>query len=234
MTYFTAEPYTFAVAFALLSLAIWKRTRFLRLPYPPGPPGLPFIGNLRDIPPTKEWLAYSEWSRKYKSDVIHLELAGTHLLVVNSFRASRDLFNKRSNIYSDKLRLPMIVELSGFDYAFGLFGYGEKWKAHRRLFDQHFNANASYSFDPHHLKATHEMLYRLSERPEAFLEHNHLMAGSLILNIGYGIDAQSLDDPYMVLAQKPVTILTEAANPGAFLVNSIPIRMRNFPSKFPL
>lgn len=53
------------------------------------------------------------------------------------------------------------------------------------------------------------------------------MAGSLILNIGYGIDAQSLDDPYLVIVEKPVGILTAGANPAAFLVNSIPIRVYN-------
>ena len=35
------------------------------LPYPPGPPGWPVIGNLFDLPPMSTWLAYTEFSKKY-------------------------------------------------------------------------------------------------------------------------------------------------------------------------
>lgn len=92
------------------------------------------------------------------------------------------------------------------------------------------------------------MLYRLAHTPKGFLEHSNLyahlhpdistthilcrMAGSLILNVGYGIDAQSLDDPYLKIVQKPVDILTAGANPASFLVNSIPIREYQKTAKF--
>jgi FMN-dependent NADH-azoreductase len=36
------------------------------------------------------------------SDIIHMELFGTHLVVLNSERASNDLLDKRSSIYSDR------------------------------------------------------------------------------------------------------------------------------------
>jgi hypothetical protein len=33
--------------------------------YPPGPKGLPVIGNLLDIPKEQPWLAYRKWSHLY-------------------------------------------------------------------------------------------------------------------------------------------------------------------------
>lgn len=38
-----------------------------RLPYPPGPRGIPFVGNIRDMPSKTdlEWKTYAEWGRKY-------------------------------------------------------------------------------------------------------------------------------------------------------------------------
>ena len=36
-----------------------------RLPYAPGPPSLPLIGNLFDTPTENDWLVYSEWAKKY-------------------------------------------------------------------------------------------------------------------------------------------------------------------------
>ncbi len=33
--------------------------------FPPGPRGLPLIGNLLDMPSQKEWLTFAKWGEKY-------------------------------------------------------------------------------------------------------------------------------------------------------------------------
>ncbi len=81
------------------------------------------IGNLRDVPFKYQWLTYERWGREVGecililnhhriigfifflylgSDIIHAELFGTHLVVLNSEKAATDLLDKRSSIYSDR------------------------------------------------------------------------------------------------------------------------------------
>jgi hypothetical protein len=36
------------------------------------------------------------------SDVVHVDVLGTHMVIVNSTRAAKELFDKRSSIYSDR------------------------------------------------------------------------------------------------------------------------------------
>ncbi|KAH9055189.1 hypothetical protein EDB87DRAFT_1529302, partial [Lactarius vividus] len=70
--------------------------------FPPGPKGLPLIGNLYDLPNEhKSWQRYEKMGRDIGSDILHLELLGMHLVVLNSKKASNDLLGKRSSIDSD-------------------------------------------------------------------------------------------------------------------------------------
>jgi hypothetical protein len=50
------------------------------------------------------------------------------------------------------------------------------------------------------------------------------MAGSLILNIAYGIDVRSADDPYLMMAENSLKVSEAASIPGSFLVDTLPIR----------
>jgi hypothetical protein len=50
---------------AWLYMAHADRRRRRGLPYPPGPPRRPLIGNLLDMPSADECVVYRDWARKY-------------------------------------------------------------------------------------------------------------------------------------------------------------------------
>ncbi|KAK0222599.1 hypothetical protein EDD85DRAFT_779399 [Armillaria nabsnona] len=74
-----------------------------RLPLPPGPKGLPLIGNLWNVPRTVDhpWRTYAKWATTY-GDVFYLDIPGNPTLVINSAQAAADLFEKRSGNYADR------------------------------------------------------------------------------------------------------------------------------------
>ena len=59
------------LSFLLAWRALQSYRRRKGLPYPPGPPGWPVIGNLLDLPPLSTWLAYTDFSNKYGMPTIH-------------------------------------------------------------------------------------------------------------------------------------------------------------------
>ncbi|KAG5646918.1 hypothetical protein DXG03_001994 [Asterophora parasitica] len=100
-------------ALAACIAAVWVAKAFKergRHPLPPGPRGLPFIGNALQLPVDHEWFTFAKWGKLY-GGVIHVSALGQPLIILNSIKAISDLLEKRSGIYSDRPVLPMAGEL---------------------------------------------------------------------------------------------------------------------------
>ena len=117
---------TIDILVLVLSLVAFLVVRGYRrrrgLPYPPGPRPLPLIGNLLDIPKEFSWLEYTQLSKKYgmgfspvkllliermPGDVLCLHVFGKVIVILNSVKATKDLLEKRGDIYSDRPAIPM-------------------------------------------------------------------------------------------------------------------------------
>ncbi|KAJ7111231.1 cytochrome P450 [Mycena epipterygia] len=218
--------------FAATLYGLYSRKTRNKLPLPPGPKKLPVVGNLFDVPATFQWETYMRWSKEYQSDIIHLNLAGTSVIVLSSLEATEALLEKRSSIYSDRSALTMVTELMGWDFNIVLMKYGDEWRTHRRLFNQAFNAKASQQYRSQEVAATNTLLMRMLQAPDAFLAHFRQMAGEVIMSVAYGIDVLPSNDPYITLAEKAVHGFAVATVPGVYLVNTMPI-LKHVPSWFP-
>ncbi|PSR72560.1 hypothetical protein PHLCEN_2v11553 [Hermanssonia centrifuga] len=202
------------------------------LPHPPGPPGLPLIGNLRDIPPNPAWLTYRQWSREYCSALVRLNVFGNNIVVVNSLEAVTDLLEKRSSVYSDRPEMTMLNELCGFGWGLAFQRYNTEWRDARRVFHQEFHPQAVRRFRDTEEKSTHQFLRNLLDHPDDVMAHLRLMAGSEIMRIAYGINVESKDDPYIVTAEHAVGSITATTNAGSYLVDTLPF-LKHIPEWFP-
>ncbi|KAG6895218.1 hypothetical protein C0992_002520 [Termitomyces sp. T32_za158] len=212
------------VSFTLVfSLYLKQRGKGSRLPLPPGPKKLPIIGNLLDVPKSFEWITYHNWCKEFGSDIIHLNIAGTSIIVLDNAQLATELLEKRSSIYSSRAQMTMIRELMGWGYNLAFMPYGESWRRSRRLLHQELHPAAVIRFQPHVLKATRGLLRRLMVSSDDLMGELLQMAGETVMLVGYGISVDSKDDPYITTAEKGVHGFQVAIMPGAFLVDSIPI-----------
>ncbi|KAJ7251438.1 cytochrome P450 [Mycena rebaudengoi] len=104
----------------------------------------------------------------------------------------------------------MVNELMGFEFAFGTMRYG---------------GNTD-------VNASHDLLRRLLENPDdEVMDHIKHMTGALIMSIAYGIDTLPSNDPYVETAEAVLDAMAQAAVPGRYLVDMIPI-LKHVPAWF--
>ncbi|KAJ7935572.1 cytochrome P450 [Mycena leptocephala] len=221
----------FALIIILLkcfSKRLWQRSS--NLPFPPGPSPRPIIGNARELPTKHPWLTYQEWGLKY-GDLVHASALGQHIIIINSVKTAFEFFEKRSHIYSDRPVLPMI-ELMGWDFSMALMRLGDRWRNHRRMFQQHFRRDMSRNYRPVQMKKVHALLQGLLSTPQEFRDLLKTVAAATIMSIVYGYDVQPSNDRFVALSENTVKKLSDSFFPGAVAVNTFPI-LRYLPAWFP-
>ncbi|EJD37779.1 cytochrome P450 [Auricularia subglabra TFB-10046 SS5] len=209
---------------ALLLVAAHHRrsSKHQQLPYPPGPPAHFLLGNLFDLPTgPEEWKKFADMGKKY-GPVVHLGVLVRDVIVLNSFKAAKDLLDKRSAIYSDRARFPMVGELMGFEWTVAMQRYGDYWRMHRRAIHQQFNEAATRELWPEITRLNTVFLNSLLHSPDRFWEHTRWLAGANIMSITYGMDSQIKDDPYIQLGEESLQIASRAGAQGAYLVDVLP------------
>lgn len=71
--------------------------------FPPGPRRLPVLGNLFQVDKIYPFLTYSEWAKKHDSDTpLGIKKGAINMVILNSNRLVRELFERRGAVYSDR------------------------------------------------------------------------------------------------------------------------------------
>jgi hypothetical protein len=126
-----------------------------------------------------------------------------------------------------------------------LVRYGSQWRRSRRLFHEFFNAKAVTTFDGHQRKCAYRFLSRLAQTPDKFLDHAKLcvsfrmrsswtltrltlilpsVIGALVMEITYGMEIKSHEDKFLQTSEHALEYIERVMVPGAFLVDTFPIR----------
>ncbi|KAI0793833.1 cytochrome P450 [Fomes fomentarius] len=202
---------------------------------PPGPPGLPLVGNVRDIPPLDEYpfAKYKELCRKYNTDILRLNALGLNIIVLDTLEAATELLDRRSSIYSGRPRMVMLNELAGFGWNFASMDYGEDWRVCRKMARLDFHSASFAKYRPTLRNHVHQFVRRLAEEHGARLPvHLKHLIGANIMDVIYGIKVLPEHDPFIELAEAGQECLRECAVAGLYLVDIAPI-LKHIPAWLP-
>lgn len=129
---------------------------------PPGPPGLPIIGNLHQFLSNCPHLYFHELSKTY-GPLFSLKLGFVPTLVVSSAKLAKEVMKTHDIIFSNRPKLATHQKLSynGFDIAFA--PYGEQWRQLKKVSIIHlFSNKKARSFCSIREEEVHWMMQKIS------------------------------------------------------------------------
>ncbi|KAJ6573817.1 cytochrome P450 [Mycena vulgaris] len=206
--------------------------RATALPLPPGPKGLPLIGNVLDMPKSHNWKTFAHWGDIY-GGIMSVTLMGQPFVIINDPAIATEILDKRGNLYADRPTLEM-AKMSGWDRVLSSARAGHRLKEYRKLIGKVIGTRGSMvKFYPVEDYQANMFLKRVLEDPKAFDAATRKTAGAMVLHLTYGYKIrEDGDDPLVDLADKALAEFSETVRPGAWLVDVMPI-LKYVPSWFP-
>jgi Cytochrome P450 len=80
----------------VLLTTLWIKARSKNIP--PGPPRLPFIGNLHQFPSGSVISTFDKWHKKY-GPIVGLSLGSQALILLGNMEVTKELFGKRGRAW---------------------------------------------------------------------------------------------------------------------------------------
>ncbi|TBU46186.1 cytochrome P450 [Dichomitus squalens] len=177
---------------ALLTFVLVKQ-HVQRRRMPPGPRGLPFIGNKHQVPQIKPWRQFAEWNKHY-GPVVSLYLGSTPVIVLGTAQAAWDLLEKRSDIYSSRPRFVVAGEILSDNKRGLMLPNGEPWRRWRKVLHTGFHSRRADTYNEIQSLESTVLLHQLLTEPKNWERHIQRFAASVATSVTYGRRVKSVDE----------------------------------------
>ncbi|KAF9011984.1 cytochrome P450 [Cyathus striatus] len=194
-----------------------------RAALPPGPKGLPIIGNMLDIPVEKSWLILRALSHRYNSDIIHINMLGQSTVILDSIEAATEILQKHSAKSSSRPNMPMINELIGYKWHFGFMPYGQEWRDLRKICHQEIELPAGTMHYETATAASRRFLVKMLDNPRGFWQQVEYIPVLFIIFVCYGIVVSDENDPLIQDARVAMNAMAASGTANAFMVDNLPL-----------
>ncbi|KAH8684944.1 putative cytochrome P450 oxidoreductase OrdA-like protein [Ilyonectria robusta] len=202
---------------------------------PPGPKGLPLVGNVLDLPKPGELEAHHWLKHKdIYGPISSITVFGQHLIIINDVKIATELLDKRALKYSDRPTQVFAADMIGWGDSLAFSQYGDRFRTYRKNMSRIIGSKSSAG---HYNKLQEaevgHFLLHVLENPDGLVDHIKRETGSIILDIAYGYRSEPFkNDPLIDMVGNVMEQFAVAAAPGTWLVDIFPF-LRHLPRWLP-
>ncbi|KAG5272012.1 hypothetical protein AALO_G00160670 [Alosa alosa] len=114
----------------LLLLLAWRRRGARGLPLPPGPTGLPLLGNLPQVDKRAPFKTFMKWSKQY-GPVMTVNLGPVRIVTLSGYQAVKEALVDQADDFTGRAPIPLLNRVvNGYGLA---ISNGERWRQLRRF-----------------------------------------------------------------------------------------------------
>ncbi|KAK3617836.1 hypothetical protein LTR56_015645 [Elasticomyces elasticus] len=225
-----AIPILIQLAFVAAILYAVKRRFFDNKqndgPLPPGPKGLPLVGNVNDLPPPgvpeyQHWLKLKDAYGPLSS----VTVMGQTMVIIHDKKIAFELLEKRANIHSGRPKMKFGFDMCGWINMMAGVGFTHTHRLYRKYAYQHLGTKALVAkYTAIQEAAVGRFLWRIANDKGANLDqHLKTEAAEIMLKTLYGYTIEPHKaDPLVKEVDLAMGQFSDATVPGKWLVDLIP------------
>ncbi|KAI1881629.1 hypothetical protein JX265_000455 [Neoarthrinium moseri] len=216
----------------VLALILKQLVAYLRRgsnPLPPGPSGLPLLGNITQVPQHQPWLRYHQWGKEH-GPIVYLNLGGQPVIVLNTLETALGLLSRRGAQYSDRARLVVAGEIGTRGLHILLRPYNRDYLLHQRMESPLLNPRAANTYRPLQDLESKQLLFDLLSAFDSNgakgTDCNHWferMTASTVYALLYGYRLRTGNERELVHAKYVQIEAIKNIQMGAHLVDLYPV-----------
>lgn len=211
---------SFIIFYIIITPSTLKDSRRKHLP--PGPKGLPILGNFFELSDAETFRFKAiKWAKEY-GEIFHTKMGGSDYIYLSSPKVVKELMDKKSAIYSSRPPAPLASDVASAGRRQLFLPYGPRYRAVRKVSHGLLNITASTNYQPVQDLESKQLLYDLLHDPKHFYDHNRRYSASVIITVTYGQRASDWNNSLVKKIYSVVNNLQQFSAPGAFLVDSFP------------
>ncbi|KAK5627390.1 hypothetical protein RRF57_003105 [Xylaria bambusicola] len=211
------------------------------LPLPPGPPGEPLVGHLRVIPFEHPEFQYSRWAKEYNTEIrewyqsrtkthgllinntkVHFNVLGRSIIILDTIEVAHELLDKRGAKYADRPRF-VLFEVMGWGVTLTFLRWSRRFLLHRKLLQSSFTQSACKNYRPIQMGEARRAIRAIINDPDNWQAHLRQFSTASILRIGFGIEIQEKDDPFIKMTLDVEEATGQGGVPAGSIVDFFPM-----------
>ncbi|KAF2119273.1 cytochrome P450 [Lophiotrema nucula] len=175
-----------------------------------------FLQQIDNTPPILQ-----RWGREY-GEIFRTRAGTTDFVWLNSKEAVKELFDRRSAIYSSRQPMPMAFDCATGGKRVTFAPYGKSWRASRQIFHKVLTPKMADDYSVIQLFESKQLSVDLLEKPADFYMHNRRYAASVIMQVTYGWRIPQWDCPEIHRIFEVLGRFVQCRKPGQWFVDVLP------------